>query len=89
MHQENNHPSQVLMKRFDIKNEEIEKLEDLENEELNNAKIILANEVTKLCHGEVASKTAALTALETFKGAGISANLPTFEVSKNGLNPFS
>ena len=53
--------------------------------ELNNAKIILANEVTKLCHGEVASKTAAATALETFKGAGISANLPTFEVSKNGL----
>ena len=65
--------------------DEIEKLEDLENEELNNAKIILANEVTKLCHGEVASKTAAATALETFKGAGISANLPTFEVSKNGL----
>jgi tyrosyl-tRNA synthetase len=65
--------------------DEITKLEKLENEELNEAKIILANEVTKLCHGEVAAKTAAATALETFDGTGISANLPTFEVSKTRL----
>ncbi len=65
--------------------DEIKKLEALENAEINEAKKILADEVTKLCHGEAAAKTASTTAVETFEGTGISTNLPTLEVSKNDL----
>jgi tyrosyl-tRNA synthetase len=65
--------------------DEIKKLEVLKNEEINEAKKILADEITKLCHGEAAAKTASATALETFEGTGLSANLPTLEVSKNDL----
>ena len=65
--------------------DEIKKLEVLKNEEINEAKKILADEITKLCHGEAAAKTASATALQTFEGTGLSANLPTLEVSKNDL----
>jgi tyrosyl-tRNA synthetase len=65
--------------------DEIKKLEALENEEINEAKKILADEVTKLCHGEGAAKTASATAIETFEGTGLSTDLPTHKVSKNDL----
>jgi tyrosyl-tRNA synthetase len=65
--------------------DEIKKLEALKNKEINEAKKILADEITKLCHGEAAAKTASATALETFEGTGLSANLPTLKVSKNDL----
>jgi len=64
---------------------EIKKLESLKNENINKAKRILADEITKLCHGETATKIAAKTALETFSGDGFSINLPKFEVSKSDL----
>jgi tyrosyl-tRNA synthetase len=65
--------------------DQIKELEALENAEINEAKKILADEVTKLCHGEAAAKTASTTAIETFEGTGISSNLPTLEVSGNDL----
>ena len=65
--------------------DEIKKLEALESAEINEAKKILADEITKLCHGEAGAKIASATALETFEGTGLSANLPTLEVSKNDL----
>ena len=40
----------------ELENKEIKKLETLKGEKLNNAKILLANEVTKLCHSEEKSK---------------------------------
>ena len=36
----------------EIENKEIEKFKSLKGEELNDIKILLANEVTKLCHSE-------------------------------------
>ena len=65
--------------------DEITRLEKLQNTEINEAKKILAGEVTKLCHGEDAAKLAAKTAEDTFKGAGISADLPTIELAKSDL----
>ncbi|MEE2999509.1 MAG: tyrosine--tRNA ligase [Pseudomonadota bacterium] len=64
---------------------EIKKLEALKSEEINDAKKILADQITKLCHGETAANLASETALDTFEGAGASANLPTFEVKKSDL----
>ena len=65
--------------------DEITRLEKLQNTEINEAKKILAGEVTKLCHGEDAAKLAAKTAEDTFEGAGISADLPTIELAKSDL----
>ena len=58
--------------------EEIARLEALEGQEINDAKIILANEVTTLCHSAEQAKTAAATAEKTFAEGGISAGLPQF-----------
>ena len=42
----------------EIENKQIEKFKSLKGEELNDIKILLANEVTKLCHSEEKSKSA-------------------------------
>jgi len=65
--------------------DEITRLEKIQDAEINEAKKILAGEVTKLCHGEDAAKLAAKTAEDTFEGAGISADLPTIELTKSDL----
>jgi tyrosyl-tRNA synthetase len=68
----------------DLPLEEIAKLEKLKDNEINEAKKILANEATRLAHGEVAAKQAADTARETFEGGGKGASLPVFELPRGG-----
>ncbi len=65
--------------------EEISKLENLEGAELNEAKKILANECTRLAHGEAAAIAAAETARKTFEMGQTADSLPTTEVSKSDL----
>ena len=60
---------------------ECERLGSLEGQEINEAKIILANEVTKLCHGEEAAKNSNKTARKVFTEDGSDENLPTLEIS--------
>jgi tyrosyl-tRNA synthetase len=70
-----------FMKIFtDLPIEEIERLDLLQGAERNEAKKILANEATALCHGRAEADKAADTARQTFEGGGVSANLPTVEV---------
>jgi tyrosyl-tRNA synthetase len=70
-----------FMKIFtDLPIEEIERLDQLQGAERNEAKKILANEATALCHGRAEADKAADTARQTFEGGGVSANLPTVEV---------
>jgi tyrosyl-tRNA synthetase len=57
--------------------DEIAKLEALQGAEINEAKKILANEVTRLCHGDDAAREAAETARKTFEEGALSDNLPT------------
>jgi tyrosyl-tRNA synthetase len=64
----------------DLPLEEIARMEGLQGAELNEAKKILANEATALCHGRDEAAKAAETARQTFEGAGVSANLPSLEV---------
>jgi tyrosyl-tRNA synthetase len=82
------------VKRFlnfftEIETNEINNLCDKE-ENINNLKIILANEVTKILYGETASKKAEKTAKETFQGTGVSQGLPEIQVKlikiKKGIN---
>ncbi|MBR9649945.1 tyrosine--tRNA ligase [Thalassovita aquimarina] len=65
--------------------EECERLGALEGSEINEAKVILANEVTTLCHGAEAAKTAEATAREVFEKGGVGDDLPTVELSAADL----
>jgi tyrosyl-tRNA synthetase len=47
---------------------EIARLENLEDSEINAAKEVLANEATRLCHGDAAAKHASVTAASAFAG---------------------
>ena len=64
---------------------EIKKLEALKGAEINEAKKILANEVTKLCHGDRAAKQAAETAKKTFEEGGVGNDIPVFELPASSL----
>ena len=61
---------------------EITKLEALEGAEINQAKIILANEVTSLCHGANAARQAEQTAQQSFSQGVIAEGLPTLDIDK-------
>ena len=52
---------------------------------INNLKIILANEATKILHGELASKKAEQTAKETFEGSGLGSGLPEIKIKSNEI----
>ena len=82
------------VKRFlyfftEIGEREIENLCKDENN-INNLKIRLANEATKILHGTAASKKAALSAKETFEGGGSGSELPEIKIKSfeiiNGIN---
>jgi len=50
---------------------------------INNLKILLANEATKILHGKEASKKAEQTAKDTFEGSGLSSGLPEIKIKSN------
>ena len=50
---------------------------------INNLKIMLANEATKILHGEDASKKAEKTAKDTFDEGGIGSDLPEIKIDSN------
>ena len=52
---------------------------------INNLKILLANEATKLLHGEEASKNLEKTAKETFELGGLGKDLPEIKISRKEL----
>jgi tyrosyl-tRNA synthetase len=66
--------------------DEIAKLEKLQGAEINEAKKILANEATKLCHGPEAATAAAETARKTFEEGGAGENLKTVFVEQAALD---
>ena len=65
---------------------EIEKLESLEGAEINDAKKILADAITTLCHGSDAANNARETAETTFEQGGQGKDLPRIEVPTASLN---
>ena len=69
----------------DLPLDEIARLESLEGAEINAAKIVLANEVTKLVRGADAATRAEATARETFAGSGAGEDLPTLSTGPEGM----
>jgi tyrosyl-tRNA synthetase len=69
----------------DLPLDEIARLETLEGAEINAAKIVLANEVTRLVRGGDAASRAEATATETFAGSGAGEDLPSLVVGAEGM----
>ena len=67
---------------------EINEAEDIFKKEknINNLKILLANEATKILHGEESSKKAAQTAKNTFEGGALALGLPEINIKKEEIN---
>jgi tyrosyl-tRNA synthetase len=70
----------------EIEISEIQKLEKLQGKELNDAKVILANAATTMCHGAEAAKAAHETAIETFAQGGMGGDLPIVEITSDELS---
>ncbi len=62
--------------------DEIGRLAGLGGAEINEAKKVLATEITALLHGRSEAEQAAETARRTFEGDGFSGNLPSVEIAK-------
>ncbi len=73
-----------FLKMFtDLNVDEINKIED---ENINQLKIRLANETTAMLHGYKAAKNSELTAKETFSGNSLGSNLPSIKVKTKEIN---
>ena len=68
--------------------DEIARLEALRGAEINEAKKILANEATRLCHGAEAAAAALATAARAFSGAPAD-GLPTFSLKAGARAPIT
>jgi tyrosyl-tRNA synthetase len=69
----------------ELPTEECDRLGALAGSEINEAKIILANEATKLLHGDAAAKTAESTSRDVFEKGGTGEELPTLKLSNKDV----
>ena len=65
---------------------EIIELEKLKGSQINQAKIILANEATSMCHGKEQSLQAEATSKQTFLSGSYGNSLTTVEIPKNEIS---
>lgn len=65
--------------------DEVRRLGALKDAEINNAKMVLAYEVTKLVHGEEEAKKAEEASKALFSGGADMSNVPTVTISKEKL----
>ena len=66
--------------------DEVRRLGALEGAEINEAKKVLAFEITKMIHGEEEAKKAADAAAALFAGGAASQNVPSFDVTADMLS---
>ena len=70
----------------DLPIDEIERLEKLQDKEINEAKKILAFEATKICRGEQEAMLAQETAIQIFEKGVAGGELPSITAPKDGIN---
>jgi tyrosyl-tRNA synthetase len=66
--------------------DEISNFENNKSRNINDFKVILANEATKILHGEKASSNAEATSKKTFEDKSFGDDLPKIEIKKSDLN---
>ena len=67
--------------------DDCERYGSLKGNQINDAKILLANQVTELCHGKKASIKANSTSIKVFEEGKVDLNLPTRFIDSEDLNP--
>ena len=73
-----------FLKNFtDMKIEDIKKAE---NHNINDLKILLANETTSMLHGEDAAKNSEQAAKEAFSGNSLGSNLPSIKINLKNID---
>ena len=65
--------------------DEVHRLGSLEGAEINKAKEVLANEITKIVHGEEEAKKAQDAAKALFVSGGVAGSVPTYTYPKESL----
>ena len=75
-------PGRFLKCFTDLPLDEIARLEALDGQEINEAKKILATEITTLAHGKAAAEQAAETARRTFEEGAKADTLPTVDLPR-------
>ena len=64
----------------------IKEIEEVKNKDINNQKIILANETTSMLHGKKEAKKSEETAKKTFSENSLGSALPSISINRNHLN---
>ena len=65
---------------------EINEIEKIKDNNINELKILLANEATKMLHGEKEAQYSEKTARETFSENSLGSNLPSIKIDKKTLS---
>ena len=65
---------------------EIEDIKKVENNDINDLKILLANEATSMLHGEDAAKNSEQAAKEAFSGNSLGSNLPSIKINSKNID---
>ncbi len=65
---------------------EISEIYDLQNKDINELKILLANKTTTMLHGQKTAQNCEQAAKEAFSGVSLGANLPTIKIDSKDLN---
>ena len=64
----------------------VDEIKKIKNNDINQQKIILANEATSMLHGEKEAKASEETAKKTFSENSLGSELPSASISKNQLD---
>ena len=67
-------------------NLEINEIEKIKDKNINELKILLANQTTSMLHGEQAAKNSHQAANEAFSGSSLGSNLPSIQVTSKDLS---
>ena len=65
---------------------EIEDIKKVENNNINDLKILLANETTSMLHGEDAAKNSEQAAKEAFSGNSLGSSLPSVKINSKNID---
>jgi tyrosyl-tRNA synthetase len=65
---------------------EIEDIKKAENNNINDLKILLANETTAMLHGEDAAKNSEQAAKEAFSGNSLGSSLPSIKINSKNID---
>ena len=64
----------------------IKEIEEVKNKDINNQKIILANETTSMLHGKKEAEKSEETAKKTFSEKSLGSALPSISINRNHLD---